>query len=110
MLGAIPEATEPLPLVLEDTLARQAVGTHDSVQAGLSGDRLPPSIVQFDAAIGDGGDVVTMEVDPGGLHPCRVAGDDLGVLQFPVTPLGDSGVHEAFDLTHEAVSFELMSL
>ena len=110
MLGAIPEATEPLPLVLENTLAREAVGTHDGVQAGLSGDRLPPSIVQFDAAIGNGGDVVTMEVDPGGLDPCRVAGDNLGVSTLPAATLGDRLVHEAFDFTHEAVSFELMSL
>ena len=110
MLGAIPEAAEPFPLVLENTLAREAVGTHDSIEAGLSGDRLPPAIVQFDAAIGNGGDVVTMEVDPGGLDPCRVAGDNLGVSTLPAATLGDRFVHEAFDFTHEAVSFELMSL
>ena len=110
MLGAIPEAAEPFPVLLEDTLAREAMGAHDGVQAGLGGGGLMPTIVQFDATIGDGGDVVTMEVDPGGLHPCRVASDHLGVLQFPAATLGDRLVHEAFDLTHEAVSFELMSL
>ena len=106
MLGAIPEAAEPFPLVLKDTLTREAVGVHDRIQAGLSGDRLPPSIVQFHGSLADLCDQVTMQADL--CDP--IAMGDASVLQFPVTTLTDRLIHEAFDLTHEAVSFELMSL
>jgi hypothetical protein len=106
MLGAIPEAAEPFPLVLEDTLAREAMGAHDSIEAGFGGDRLPPSIVQFHCSLADLSDEVTMEADLSD----PIAMGDAGVLQRPVTTIGDRLVHEAFDLTHEAVSFELMSL
>ena len=106
MLGAIPEAAEPFPFVLKDTLTREAVGAHDSVESALSGDRLPPSIVQFHCTILNLSDQVTMQADL--CDP--IAMGHASVLQFPVTTIGDGGVHEAFDLTHEAVSFELMSL
>ena len=107
MLGAIPEAAEPFPFVLKDTLTREAVGAHDSVESALSGDRLPPAIVQFHCTILNLSDQVTMQVDTG---DTIMISDDLSVLQFPVTTLTDRLIHEAFDLTHEVVSFELMSL
>ena len=96
MLGAIPEAAEPFPFVLKDTLTREAVGAHDSVESALSGDRLPPSIVKGDALIRDLGDQVTMEAD---LCDLAVHGH-AGVSGGPVTTFGDGGVHEAFDLAH----------
>ena len=99
MLSAIPETAEPFPFFLEDTLAREAVGTHNGVQAGLGGDGLPPTIVKGDALIRDLSDQVTMEAD---LCDLAVHGD-AGVLQGPVTTIGDGGVHEAFDLAHDAV-------
>ena len=106
MLGAIPEAAEPFPFVLKDTLTREAVGAHDGVQAGLSGDRLPPSIVQFHASLADLCDQVTMQADL--CDP--IAMGHASVSTLPVATLGDRLIHEAFDLTHEVVSFELMSL
>jgi len=96
VLSAIPETAEPFPFLLEDTLAREAALTHDGVQPGFGGDGLPPTIVKGDALIRDLSDQVTMEAD---LCDVAVHGD-AGVLQRPVTTLGDGGVHEAFDLAH----------
>jgi len=96
VLGAIPETAEPLPLVLEDTLAREAVLTHDGVQAGLGCGGLPTAVMEGDALIGDLSDQVAMKAD---LSDVPVHGDG-GVSGGPVTTLGDRGVHESFDLAH----------
>ena len=107
MLSAVPQAAEPLPFFLEDALAREAVGTHDGVQPGLGGGGLMPTIVKGDALSRNLSDQVTMEAD---LSHCQLAVvpeeiHDLGVARFPVTTLGDRGVHEAFDLAHVLVAF-----
>ena len=96
MLGAVPETAEPFPLVLEDTLTREAVLTHDGVQPGLGGVRLPTPIVEGDALIGDLSDQIAMEAD---LSDVPVHGDG-SISGAPVTTLGDRGVHLAFDLAH----------
>jgi hypothetical protein len=96
VLSAIPETAEPRPFFLEDTLAREAVGIHDRIQAGLGGVRLPTPIVEGDALIRDLSNQVTVKTD---LSDVPVHGDG-GVSRFPVTTLGDRGVHEAFDLAH----------
>ena len=106
MLSAVPETAEPFPLVLEDTLAREAVLTHDRIQAGLGGDGLPPTIVKGDALIGDLSDQIAMEAD---LSDVPVHGD-AGVLEGPVTTLGDRGVHEAFDLAHVLRLVDVLSI
>ena len=99
VLSAVPEAAEPFPFLLEDTLAREAVLTHDGVQAGLGGGGLIPTVVKGDALIRDLSDQVTMEAD---LCDVPVHGD-AGVSGGPVATFGDRGVHEAFDLAHDAV-------
>ena len=96
MLSAIPETAEPFPFLLEDALAREAVGTHDGVQPGLGGGGLMPTIVKGDTLIRDLSDQVTMEAD---LCDLAVHGH-AGVSGGPVTTFGDGGVHEAFDLAH----------
>ena len=70
--------------------------THDGVQAGLGGVRLPTPIVKGDALIRDLSDQVTMETD---LSDVPVHGD-AGISRGPVTTLADGGVHETFDLAH----------
>ncbi len=102
VLSAVPETAEPFPFLLEHTLAREAVLTHDGVQPGLSGVGLPTPIMEGDALIGDLSDQIAMEAD---LSHCQLTVvpeevHDLSVARFPVTTLGDRGVHEAFDLAH----------
>ena len=96
VLSAIPETAEPFPVLLEDALAREAVGTHDRVEAGLGGGGLPTPIVKGDTLIRDLSDQTIMEEDTG--NP--IVMHDAGVLQAPVPTFGDGGVHEAFDLAH----------
>ena len=106
MLGSVPQAAEPFPLLLKDPLTREAVSIHDSIQAGLGGDGLPPTIIQLNVGLCYLSDEVTMQADQS--DPIDVG--HTGVRVGPVAPLGDGGVHLAFDLTHDVVSFELRSL
>ena len=61
-----------------------------------------PTIVKGDALSRDLSDQVAMEADLSHCQLTLVVEEihDLGVARFPVTTLGDGGVHEAFDLAH----------
>ena len=96
VLGAIPEAAEPFPLVLENSLTRQAMGAHDGIQARFGGVGLPPAIVQFNPGVADLSDQVTVQAN---LSDSIDVGN-AGVGALPVGASGDSGIHLAFDLSH----------
>jgi len=95
--SAIVEANEPLKVLLKHTLTSDSMLGHDSIQARLGGVRLPTTIKQFDAVVINFGNQIAMQVDIRN----AVNIQHLSVIEFPISAVGDSGIHESFDLTHE---------
>ena len=96
-LAAIPQAAEPLKLLLKDTFATDAVDIQQGIQSGFGGVGLPSSIVKFDEVSTNLSDEVTMETD---LSDAVNVGH-VGVAAVPVATVSDGGIHLGFNLTHE---------
>lgn len=91
-------ANIPAVRFLEDALPGDAERITQGIESGFGGDGLPTTIHDGHAVVGDGGDVIAMEVDHG------VAGfgvkDHRGVSVAPVAVALDCLDHLCFDLTH----------
>jgi len=95
--SAIVEANEPLIVLLEYTLTSNTMLSENSIQARLGGVRLPTTVIQFDAIVINLSNQIAMQRDIRNTLNCP----DTSVIKFEIFALSDSGVHEAFDLTHE---------
>ena len=90
--------------LLKDTFASDSVLLENSVQAGLGGCRLIPTIIKANPVVTDLSDLMTVKVYAGNAIARFVL--YAGVVHCPILAISDGGVHQAFDLAH-GVSFEL---
>ena len=88
---------KPVEVLLEDTLTRATVSAENSIQARLGGVGLPTSIHQHDEVITNLCNLVTMKEHMGD----TIVSDNHSVSRLPIGASSDSGIHLAFDLTHE---------
>ena len=95
--SAIVEANEPLKLVLIYTLASNTMLGENSIEARFGRHRLPTTIIQFDAVVINLSNQIAMQVDIRN----AVNIQHLSVSILPIFASSDSGIHLAFDLTHE---------
>ena len=96
--SAIVETNEPLKVLLIYTFASNTMLAENSIQARLSGVRLPTTIVKFDAIVINLSNQIAMQVDIRN----AVNIQHLSVSILPIFASSDSGIHLAFDLTHES--------
>jgi len=108
--SAIVEANEPLIVLLEDTLTSNTMLAENSIQARLGGVRLPTTVKKFDAFVINHGDQIAVEIYKRNILSHIVESDNLSVIEFEIFGLADSSIHESFDLTHEANSFDVCSM
>jgi hypothetical protein len=90
---------EPIVVLLKYTFASNSVLRKNSIQAGLSGDRLIPTVEDLNEVVTNGSDVVAEQIHLR-LVSFGIVGN-FGVVFLPVLVVRNGGVHFAFDLTHE---------
>ena len=95
--SAIVETNEPLKVLLKYTFACNTMLSQNSIEARLSGIRLPSTIVKFDAIVINFGNQIAMETHIRNAVDCLNGSVCFGPILIVV---GDSNVHELFDLTH----------
>ena len=95
---------EPIEVLLDYTFASDSVCRKNSIQAGLSGLGLMPTVKDLNEVITNHGDLVTVK------EHCRLVSfgvvSDSSVARLPVQVVRNGVVHFTFDLTHESVSCE----
>jgi hypothetical protein len=97
---------KPLIVLLENILTRATVLSQDSIQARLCGGSLMPTIEQFDPGFTNPSDQIAEQE-----HICRVGvRNHLGVIKLEINALGDSVVHQAFDLAHGLNPFDSFNI
>ena len=96
---------EPIEVALEYTFTLDSVLRKNSIQAGLSGGRLMPTVKDLHKVITYNSNSVAMETN-NRLISFRIE-SNRSVARLPVQVVRNGVVHFAFDLTHEVVSFEL---
>jgi len=89
---------EPIEVLLEYTFALDSVLRKNSIQAGLSGGRLMPTVKDLHEVITNGSDVVAEQIHFR-LVSFRVK-SNRSVIFLPVLIVRNGSVHFAFDLTH----------
>jgi len=89
---------EPIEVLLNYTFALDSVLRKNSIQAGLSGDRLITTIKDLHEVITNGSDVVAVQIHFR-LVSFRVK-SNRSVVLLPVAVLTNGSVHFTFDLTH----------
>ena len=89
---------EPSPVLLEYTFARQSMLLKNSIQAGLGGIRLKPTIIQTEETITYLGNQIAVKVYPGNAIALLIL--YAGVVTLPINFGGDGSVHLAFDFAH----------
>jgi hypothetical protein len=87
---------EPSPLLLEYTFTRQSVPLKNSIQAGLGGVRLKPTIKQPHKVITYLSNFVAVKE----YKTHTVVKLNFSVVTLPVNLVGDGSVHLAFDFAH----------
>jgi len=97
---------EPFEVPLEYTFAVDCVIFENSIQAGLRGGSLIPTVEDFHPVITHAGNVVAVKINKGNVTDV----DDFSVVTLPVTGSTDGVVHLLFDLTHGGVSCDLCSV
>ena len=90
---------EPSPLLLEYTFTRQSVLLKNSIEAGLGGGGLEPTIKQPHKVITDFCNFVPVKE----YKTHTVVKLNFSVVRLPITFGSDGGVHLAFDFTHEVL-------
>jgi len=88
---------EPFEVPLNYTFALDCMSLENSVQAGLRGGSLIPTVEDFHPIIAHAGNVVVVKINKGNVANV----DHLGVAALPVAGITDGVVHLLFDLTHE---------
>ena len=78
----------------------------NSIQARFGGVRLPTAIHQNNKILANLSDFVTMKKHMGN----TINGGDHSVIEFEINAVGDSGVHQTFDLTHGSFVVDLISM
>ena len=96
---------EPIEVPLKYTFALDSVLRKNSIQTGLGGVGLIPTVKDLHEVITNGGDVVAVQIHLR-LVSFRVV-SNFGVVFLPVFVVKNGSVHFAFDLTHESVMCEL---
>lgn len=92
---------EPLKVALEDTLTVDCVGRKNSVQAGLCGGGLMPTVEDLHEIFTNLSNLVAVEINTG--HAVAVT-NNLSICEAEVLRVGDCSVHQTFDLTHDTES------
>ena len=87
---------EPLMILLEYTFAADSMLCQNSIQTGFGGVRLPTTIEKFNPSFTNSGDQIAVKKHIGDVGTCH----DFGVIKFEIFASGDSGIHQAFDLSH----------
>jgi len=72
------------------------MNTQNRIQTRFGGDSLPTSIHQHDEVITNLGNLVAMQEHMGD----AIMGRHHSVIELPILAIGDSIVHQAFDLSH----------
>jgi len=75
--------------LLKDTFTTDSMLVKNSIQAGLGGCRLIPTIIQPDEGISHLGDLVTVKIDKGN----AVDVINSGICRLKVYRIGDGGIH-----------------
>jgi len=71
----------------------------NSIQAGLGGVRLKPTVKESDEVITDLSDFVPVKE----YKTHTVAEVNFGIVALPINLVGDGSIHLGFDLTHEVL-------
>ena len=95
---------KPIEVLLEYTFALDSVLRKNSIQAGLGGVRLIPTVEDLNEGVTNSGNVVAVQIHLR-LVSFRVVGN-FGVVFLPVFVVKNGSVHFTFDLTHESVMCE----
>ena len=96
--SAIVETNEPLIVLLEYTFACNSMLSQNSIEARLSGVRLPTTVVKFDAIVINLSNQIAVETHIGNAVNCLNGSVCFGPILIVVA---DGNVHESFDLAHE---------
>ena len=99
-------ANEPLKVLLKDTLSRKTMFGENSIQTGLCGDSLMITIEQFNPGFTNSSNQIAIKKD---IRTVRI-GNNLSVIKLPIFAIGDSFVHQAFDLSHWLNSFDSLRI
>ena len=91
------DTNEPFKLLLKYTFTVHSMLLKNSIQARLSGDRLPTTIKEADEVITHISNVVAMEKHLGDVS-LRIIGNR-SVARLPILVIRNGGVHLLFDLT-----------
>ena len=83
--------------LLKDTFTTDSMLVKNSIQAGLGGCRLIPTIIQPDEGISHLGDLTPVQVNK--THTPNV--NDFSIVALPINTFADGGVHLGFDFAHE---------
>ena len=98
---------EPSPLLLEYTFTRQSVPLKNSIQAGLGGVRLKPTIKQPHKVVTDFCNLIAVKEYK--THTVDVS--DFGVCRLPITFGSDGSIHLGFDFAHQVLRLvDLLSM
>jgi hypothetical protein len=89
---------EPIVVLLKYTFASNSVLTKNSIQTGLGGVRLIPTVEDLNEVVTNGSDVVAVQIHLR-LVSFRVV-SNFGVVFLPVLVVRNGSVHFLFDLTH----------
>jgi len=83
--------------LLKDTLTTKSVILKNSIQAGLGGIGLIPTIIQPDESITHLSNLIAVQINK--THTVNV--NDFRIVTLPINTFGDGSVHLAFDFAHE---------
>ena len=89
---------EPIEVPLKYTFALDSVIRKNSIQTGLGGVRLIPTVEDLNEVITNSGNVVAVQIHLR-LVSFRVVGN-FGVVFLPALVVRNGGFHFTFDLTH----------
>ena len=82
--------------LLKDTFTTDSMLVKNSIQAGLGGCRLIPTIIQPDESITHLSNLIAVQINK--THTVNV--NDFRIVTLPINTFGDGSVHLAFDFAH----------